>query len=179
MNEELSEGTYYLGDPAFVLEDSIYIGVWGNQYNYSNGKINVYGTDFIVHSTHNGDGKFLDNKNRVYQIESGTIALIPTNLIKKNYSKNDNDHTFKFEGKVNFIYDRGIFYIRSDKKCIKIDTRNMDEYDSEFEDHALADDKLEESDDESVIELYTKDDKSDDEEEDNTEIPKKFKFFKV
>jgi hypothetical protein len=55
----------------------------------------------------------------------------------------------------------------------------MDEYDSEYEDHALADDKLEESDDESVIELYTKDDKSDDEEEDDTETPKKFKFFKV
>jgi hypothetical protein len=178
MNEELSEGTYYLGDPAFVLEDSIYIGVWGNQYNYSNGKINVYGTDFVVHNTHNGDGKFLDNKNRVYHIESGTIALIPTNLIKKMDDK-VNNHTFKFEEKVNFIYDRGIFYIRSNKKYVKIDTRNMDEYDSEFEDHALADDKLEDSDDESIIELSTKDNKSDDEEEPDTETPKKFKFFKV
>jgi len=141
MNETLSPGKYYLGDPTFVLHDKITIGIWGELYNYSNGKFFIYGEECVFHSTHKGDDVFIDAKKRKYKVVSGVLALISVHLIEDIQTCKNNGHIFEFTKKVKFIYDAGIFYITSDKKRIMIDTRNLEEYDSEYEDHYENDSK--------------------------------------
>ena len=135
MNETLELGKYYLGDPSNVLSEKIYIGILENIYQFNNGKLNINGIYIIIHNTHSGDGIFIDTRNRKYNIQSGLLGLIPLELIEDiNLCKKDG-HVFNFKNKVNFIYDAGIFYIKSGKKYINIDTRNMNEYDSDCEEH--------------------------------------------
>ena len=133
MNETVRAGKYYLGDPSSLLPSSIYNGIWGDLYGYQNGKYSINDTDFVVHNTSSGDGIFKDSKNRSYDIKSGTIALIDTSLRKDLESlSHDHHHIFNFECEVKFIYTGGIFYIKSNKKIIVIDTRS-DEIDSELD----------------------------------------------
>jgi hypothetical protein len=135
MNETLSPGKYYLGDPTLVLHDKIIIGIWGSLYNYANDKYNINGVECVMHTTHKGDDNYVDTKNRKYIVTSGVLSLINVDLIEDiNLCKN-NGHIFEFKQQINFIYDAGLFYIKSGKKMIKIDTRNMEEYDSDYEEH--------------------------------------------
>lgn len=137
MNEILIPGKYFLGDPSLVLPEKIYIGIFGNIYNYSNGKYNILGKEICLHTTHYGDGKFIDTRNRIYNIESGLIGLIPLELIENiNLCKN-NGHIFKFSKKVYFVYDAGLFIIKSDKKYIKINTQNIEEYNESDEEENI------------------------------------------
>ena len=140
MNEILNAGKYYLGDPCYVLHDKLYHGIWGDLYNYNNGKHNINLYNLTVHSTHRGDGKFFDTKNRSYIVDSGTIALIPIELIEDINLCKSKGHIFTFINKINFIYDAGIFFIKSGKKIITIDTRNIDEYESDLEEHCENED---------------------------------------
>lgn len=128
-------GKYYLGDPSEALPSKIYIGIWGNLYNFNNGKFNINSVDVAFHNTHNGDNIFKDTKNRSYNIKTGVIGLIHVDLIEDIKSCKKHGHIFNFEKKVNFIYDAGMFYIKSGKKYIHIDTRNLDDYNSDMEDH--------------------------------------------
>jgi hypothetical protein len=145
MNETLPFGKYFIGDPSSVLHTKIYIGIWGNVYNYENGKFNIFGHDIIFHSTHNGDGTFKDTRDRQYLIESGVISLINMELIE-DIGKCKNGHVFNFTSDVNFIYDAGMIYIKSGKKYITINTRKEDgsDYDSECDElqneHCLNED---------------------------------------
>ena len=184
MNETVRAGKYYLGDPSSLLPSSIYNGIWGDLYGYQNGKYSINDTDFVVHNTSSGDGIFKDSKNRSYDIKSGTIALIDESIIVKN-DKNDkngkNDsHIFNFESDVRFIYTGGIFYIKSNKKIIIIDTRS-DEIDSELEEFC------ENSEGEKIKDFQNESDNSDksedgiisdDNESDNEEISPTRSFFK-
>lgn len=137
MNETVSKpGKYFIGDPSSVLFDKYYTGIWGDQYGYSCGKFNINGFDMIIHHTHYGDGVYNDTQNRQYYIDSGAIGLIPFELFKDNPDVVLKDgHIFEFIDSINFIYDAGIIYIKSGKKFISIDTRNLDEYDSDYEAH--------------------------------------------
>jgi hypothetical protein len=121
MNEILLPGKYFLGDPTLVLHDKIIIGIWGSLYNYANGKFNIYGVDCALHTTHKGDDTYTDSKNRKYLILSGVLSLINIELIEDiNLCKNKG-HIFNFTENINFIYDAGMFYIKSGKKIIRID----------------------------------------------------------
>ena len=136
MNEQLNPGKYFLGDPALVLSNKIYNGLWGNLYNFKNGKFIFDDHDFVAHNTHYGNGLFADTKNRLYEIDSGFISLVHVYLIDKEsinlYKKGS---IFTFNEKINFIYDAGFFHIKSGKKIITIDTRNLEEYESDYEEH--------------------------------------------
>jgi hypothetical protein len=186
MNETLESGKYYLGDPSHVLSEKIYIGILENIYQFKNGKLNINGIYIIIHNTHSGDGIFIDTKNRKYSIQSGLIGLIPLELIE-NTSLCKDGHVFNFENKVNFIYDAGIFYIKSGRKYINIDTRNMDDYDSDYEEHFQNEDgepiskTLIGDEDNDMIMSDTEICNESDEEEDIKEINEKqetFSFFK-
>jgi len=134
MNEILRPGKYYLGCPS-VLPDSIYTGIWGNALSFATGKHLINDYDFAVYYTHYGDGKFVDSKLRDYKIDSGAIALIQIELIPDISICKKHGHIFEFTKPVRFIYDAGFFHIKSDKKLISIDTRCLDEYDSDLEEH--------------------------------------------
>jgi hypothetical protein len=191
MNEILVSGKYFLGDPSLVLPNKIYIGIFGNIYNYINGKYNILGKDFCVHTTHYGDGEYYDTRNRKYNIESGMIGLIPIELIEDiNLCKNKG-HIFNFTKKVYFLYDGGLFIIKSDKKYIKINTQNQEEYDESDEDENIKNDNGESmrntfcnmSDDDFIDneEIFESDDddKEDEEKIEEYNLEKsKFQFFK-
>jgi hypothetical protein len=191
MNEQLNPGKYFLGDPSFVLSDKIYNGLWGNLYNYSNGKFILDNYEFIAHNTHYGNGSFTDSKNRIYEVESGFISLVNIDLIdKENLILCKKGSIFTFNEKINFIYDAGFFHIKSGNKIITIDTRNLDEYDSEIEEHYENEDGEYitktingDSDTDSIIEEnnFTESNDIDHEEKDNNNNPnkiEKFSFFK-
>lgn len=140
MNEVLMQGKYFLGDPSIVLPEKIYIGIWGNLYNYDNGKFNILGKHLCVHNTHYGDGVYIDTRNRKYMVESGVIGLVPLELIENIELCNNNGHIFNFKKPVYFMCDGGVFIIKSDKKYIKIDTQNMEEYNSSDDEQLKNDD---------------------------------------
>ena len=80
---------------------------------------------------------------------------------------------------VRFLYHRGLFTIRSNKKIIEIDTQNEDEYDSQEEGHLPEDSKyrslLRQDEDESSLDGSCDDDS---EEEINSSQKVKRSFFK-
>lgn len=180
MNEILRPGKYYLGDPFTVLHPKILKGIWGDVYDFANGKFVIDDHDFVVHNTHNGDGILKDTKNRSYNIENGMIALIHVDLIEENL-KNKNGHLFEFKNKIHFVYDAGIFYIKSNKKYIQIDTRNLDEYDSDFEEHCenengeyISSTIIDNSDDDKIFAESDNDSNSEDEKSTPEILTKKF-----
>jgi len=131
MNETLQPGKYYLGDPTYVLPNKILIGIWGNDYNYDNGKYTVNGHEFIVHNTHYGNGIYKDTRDRIYKVDCGVIGLVNMELIEDINKINGNGYIYEFKEKIKFYYDSGTFIVKSGKKYIKIDTQNNEEYDSE------------------------------------------------
>lgn len=136
MNEILSKGNYFLGDTS-ILPTKILIGIWGDIHHFRNGKYNFHNYEFVAHNTHSGDDIFKDTKNRSYNISSGFIGLINVNLIENINECKNLGHIFNFEKDVHFIYDAGIFYIKSGNKYIQIDTRNSEYYDSDNEEHCF------------------------------------------
>lgn len=191
MNENLMPGQYFLGDPTLVLPNKILIGIWENEYKCSNGKFNIYGTHFVVHNTHNGDGIYHDTKNRKYIVDSGIIGLVNIKLIDDiNLCKN-NGYIFNFTKSINFIYDAGIFIIKSEKKYIKIDTQNLEIYDSDNEENLLNEEGnhisnilFNESDNDSLnddnLNIFLSDDETEDNNKDEEIKENKvlFNFFK-
>jgi hypothetical protein len=139
INETLNPGTYYIGDPTLVLPNEILIGIWGNLYNFNNGKFNINATDFCVHNTHNGDGVYYDTRNRKYIVDGGVLGIVNIELIK-DINLCNNGYIYKFNKKINFYYDVGIFIIKSDKKYIKIDTHNENECYSDEDERSLDND---------------------------------------
>ena len=74
MEETLIRGTYYLGDPSYVIDEDLYYDVLGDKYNFESGKYDLNNEDtyLVIHNTHNGDGTFLDTKQRKYKISNQT-----------------------------------------------------------------------------------------------------------
>jgi hypothetical protein len=183
MNETVKPGKYYLGDPVFALDEKTYHEIYGDIFQYEDGKFDLKNNDqfMIVHKTHYGDGIFFDTKKRKYIIETGLIALIPISMIEKTMIINAKKHGvfFSFDNFVRFLYHRGLFTIRSNKKIIEIDTQNEDEYDSQEEGHLPEDSKyrslLRQDEDESSLDGSCDDDS---EEEINSSQKVKRSFFK-
>ena len=183
MNETVNPGKYYLGDPIFALDETTYHEIYGDIFNYENGKFDLKNNDqnMIVHKTHYGDGTFFDTKKRKYIIETGLIALIPISMIDKSMLDASKKHgvLFSFDNFIRFLYHGGLFTIRSSKKIIEIDTRNEEEYDSQEEGHLPEDSKyrslLRQDEDESSLDGSCDDDS---EEEINSSKHVKRSFFK-
>ena len=74
---------FFIGDPCYVLSDDKY-DIWGNKYNYNDGFIEINDYNFIVHGTAYGDGEYFDEQGYSYGVDSGTIAVIPLELIKQD-----------------------------------------------------------------------------------------------
>jgi hypothetical protein len=191
MNEILNPGKYFLGDPSNVLHNKILNGIWGDLYDYRNGKYNINSYDFVVHNTHKGDGDFLDTKNRIYKVSTGVLSLIAIELIEDITLCKNNGYIFTFVNKINFIYDAGIFFIKSGKKIITIDTQNKNDYDSDLDEHCENEDGepigktlCNDSDNDSIYAENTLLFDSNDSEEEEEKIPsenltkKNFCFFK-
>jgi hypothetical protein len=182
MQESLKEGKYYLGDPCFALSEYYHYDVWQDKYKCESGKIDLTDKEedfMIVHNTHYGDGIYHDSKKRRYNVETGTISLIPFEFIEDIELAKKNGKIFEFIDEALFIYDAGHFVIRSGHFVIKINTINEEMYNSDDEEHLLEDGEkvsyFTTHDNSDFEDLYS----SDEEEKQNIKEKKKTKqFFK-
>jgi hypothetical protein len=189
MEETLIRGTYYLGDPSYVLSEKLYYDVLGEKYKFESGKHDLtnnenyenYENFVVIHNTHNGDGIFKDTKQRKYKVETGLIGLVPKRLIpeEKMEQAKKCGHFFNFPSNIQFYYDAGIFYVKSANYYIKINTINEEEYESDHEEHYLVDNEkiqiIQADDNSSIEDLYS----SDEEELEEIKQPNKPVFFNV
>ena len=77
-------GKFYVGDPCYVLSDDIYYGIWDDKYNFEDGIIDCgNGLSFLVHGTAYGDGNYQGTNGAEYGVDSGTLAVIPMDLVAK------------------------------------------------------------------------------------------------
>ena len=118
---------FYIGDPCYVLPDEIYYGVWDEQYNFEDGKIIVKdGLAFLVHGTAYGDGEYFDDIGTSYGVDSGTLAVVPFELIKKpEIMPSEGDYEYgRFVAGTNATLDYrdGVFTFKVNGKEIVIDT---------------------------------------------------------
>lgn len=114
-------GKFWIGDPCYVLSDDVYYGVWNDKYNFKDGKIDTDDTlSFIVHGTAYGDGAYEGSNGFTYGVDSGTLAVIPIELVSKEDGVSLG--TIETGNKVEFDYIEGTFKFDIDGKTIKIDT---------------------------------------------------------
>ena len=112
MRRKLKKGTYYIGDPCYLLNEDDYekivIDNFNNLENYEN---------FFISKTKFGDGTYKDNQYGIYPVDSGLLSILPEEICSHDKKEED------FCRKVNFPKDfyvenqDGIFYF--DKIRIK------------------------------------------------------------
>jgi len=139
MNQIIRPGKYYLGDPIFALNEEVHYDKFGTIHQFQNGKYDLLENkiDFVVHKTHYGDGIYEDTKNRKYNITTGLIGLVHESMIDDILIAKKNGVIFHFLDAVHFIYNRGLFTIKSGNFIIEINTQNKEEYDSQDEEEHL------------------------------------------
>jgi len=123
---------YWVGDPCYVLPDDIYDDIWGKKYDYKDGTIDCEnGLSFQVHGTAWGDGCYDGSDGFGYCVDSGTLAVIPMALAKKESGIKDG--TVHKSATATLDYQDGVFHIEFDKEVIDIDTDppNDDYYDED------------------------------------------------
>jgi hypothetical protein len=84
-------GTYYIGDPCYVIQDKD--ENW-DQFlkNYYNHKSEFKGFSILVDETAYGDGSYRDNVNGVqHLVDSGLLSVMPIELIKQETKKSDEE----------------------------------------------------------------------------------------
>ena len=117
-----SKKGFYLGDPYFALNDSIYYDFWGRQKNFSDGVFKFKDLYFAVGAARQGVGCYKDNLGNEYPVNSGTIALIPLELVSKKV-----ENVFNIPGDAKFSYQFGVFDIMlPDGRKIHIDDQETD-----------------------------------------------------
>lgn len=130
-----SERGFYIGDICYVLSEEVYENVFAAE-DYADGVYDVvryriggeeYVTDgdtfdniwsvdaellprssFAVAETAGGDGDFKDGEGRVYLVDSGSIGLVPAELICDD---TEGGHYFEGAGEASFSAGDGVFEI--------------------------------------------------------------------
>lgn len=135
MKTLLEKGTYYIGDPCYVFNES-----WENvlhetqHFNEANDHVLINGYKVVGGSTAYGDGKYFDNTGKSYYVDAGLIAILPVALLSidnktsiEEVEKSDGMHIVTFENDFTAETDNGVFYFG----YIVIDTKGTDEDDED------------------------------------------------
>ena len=124
-----SKKGFYLGDPCYVLNDKIYYDFWEDQKDFADGVFKFKNLHFAVGATHD-DGYYEDDDENGYPVDSGTIALIPLELVG-NKDRLELGNVFEIPGVGEFAYEDGVFEVTlPGGHEIRIDT-NVDEDEQE------------------------------------------------
>ena len=128
VDDTVQSNEFWVGDPCYVLSDDIYDNIWGKEYNYQDGLIDCgNGLSFEVHGTAYGDGCYEGSNGFMYCVDSGTIAVIPKELVVKEDGIDSGSLHKSTSGKIE--YDNGVFRIEFDNETLEIDTDPSDEGD--------------------------------------------------
>ena len=100
---KLPGGKYYIGDPCYVLDDSVLDKMFVPYMQFRKDS-NIFIDNapvfefekykYSIASTLVGDGVYFDRADNEYGVDSGTLACIPMELIEK-YPKIDKDGNSK------------------------------------------------------------------------------------
>ena len=118
----LPAGQYYIGDPCYALSSDIYDGVFGGQAY----EMGFYSTAdnkdfFFVGRTYAGDGCYEGTDGNKYEVDSGTIAILPYHLAEGNDSRLFGA-MHRFKAPVECVFNDGIFTFKCGAKKIVIET---------------------------------------------------------
>ena len=128
VDDTMQSNEFWVGDPCYVLSDDIYDNIWGKKYNYQDGLIDCgNGLSFNVHGTAYGDGCYEGSNGFMYCVDSGTIAVIPKELVVKEDGIDSGSLHKSTNGEIE--YDNGVFRIEFDNETLEIDTDPSDEGD--------------------------------------------------
>ena len=131
-----SKQGFIIGDPCYLLSDEVYDKVWGGEYGYSDGQIQVGDYSFLVHGTAHGDGVYDTSTGATCGVDSGTIAVVPLELVNQEYD--DSSVCINWEdkpGDVELDYDNGTFiFTLNDEEFIEVYTEydRYDDYDDDW-----------------------------------------------
>ena len=108
----VSRKGFYVGDPCYVLGDEIYYGVWGHDYEFQECVVKdpVTGMRFAVSGTLYGDGGYRGSDGKVFGVDSGTIAVVPLELVEKKDGI-DLGGLYLGAGKAVFEENNGLFKV--------------------------------------------------------------------
>jgi hypothetical protein len=121
----LPPGRYYIGDICYALKNDIYDNIWGDIYDYSEGKFEVENSVFAVAGTKYGDGGYKGSNGFVYDVDAGVIGMVHEKLMKNDHYEGGTMHTFTED--VSFSCDDGLFLIESNDFYLQINTDYDDE----------------------------------------------------
>lgn len=126
---------FYVGDPCYVLSDEIYHNFWGDVCHWKDGIHNVPTTEeqFAINGTAYGDGEYFDEYGRVYGVDSGTISVIPLELVEDIDSAKDYGYVTEKPGSVDFCFYNGLFTVDFGYEKFTIDTNDSCE-EEDFDD---------------------------------------------
>ena len=84
MSDKLPAGTYYIGDPCYVMgktDEMDWLTVL-DKTNYFDGEIHeVGGYKVWGEGTAHGDGEYKDQEGNEYGVDSGTLAAVPLEYV--------------------------------------------------------------------------------------------------
>jgi hypothetical protein len=123
----LPPGRYYIGDICYALKNDIYDNIWGDKYDYSDGKFEVENSVFAVAATKYGDGGYKGSNGFIYDVDAGVIGMVHEKLMKKDHYEGGTMHTFTEH--VSFSCDDGLFLIESNDFYLQINTDDDDDDD--------------------------------------------------
>lgn len=164
---------FYIGDPCYVLDDEEYHKNWGDRNGFRDGEIQTDKGVWFVHDTAFGDGEYHDQYMNDYGVDSGTLAVIPLEVVYAHPSEDILVEGAISTDKMNFLgnvvmgvgqelsaeieYVDGIFDVtttyRKDGRTmvveeLEIDTYGYDDDDDEEDDDCWDDEDEEDEEDE-------------------------------
>lgn len=137
VNYTYPAGKYYIGDICYALSEDVYDKQWGEKFNYASGthEMTYQGVSDVVSVNHTtyGDGVYTDTFNNIdFEVDSGTIGIVPIALCDTNKVDNDKikgGHVIKSISPINFTSKDGIFEFTFNNNIMKIliDTNDIDD----------------------------------------------------
>jgi len=85
--ETMPAGTYFIGDPCYVIPDdewSDFVGPYCVDYRDGDGLQIYKGMKVFAASTSCGDGCYRDNRGNSYGVDSGMLGIVPVELCDPN-----------------------------------------------------------------------------------------------
>jgi hypothetical protein len=141
-------GRYYIGDPCYSIADNHW-GQWltnagldnEDDTNMLTGTI-VDSFDAYAFNTAHGDGTYLDQNGREYDVDAGLIGLVPLSYLEANNVEIEKDWTFvTFDRPTECISFSGILCFGNITIRTDYDEEEEEEVDEDEEDWADYDEE--------------------------------------
>ena len=103
--ETMPAGTYFVGDPCYVIPDddwTAFVNPYCQDYRDGDGLQMFKGVKVFAASTSCGDGCYRGNNGKLYGVDSGLLGIVPFHLCNPKYLQkiihNDNlGHVYTFD----------------------------------------------------------------------------------